>query len=322
MKSARNIRYNRTGPRSIDRYPGPRPGGAASVAPRAGGFGILSGDGGLVSNIFGDATQNVGGTISSLFGGQGGLEWPLNFIHNLQPNMPLSQAIQETLSKVFPNAKLDINISSLLKLGYQDAGMYQNFSQYASFIKNLSHSILGTNNYAGVNMTSNGNTIRVWDGTSSGSVTEISAYDLIGQPTWVETSLIHISCVLRGDLSSPDLVSLPSGIVIGVGIGSNYSTQDQKNRLSFSGVFRIQRVQHVGDFRNPDGVQWSTNYECTALTANEAATAQTSANAAQADNVQTGANTEPLSANLGGNPPGSPTLQTRSRLLTRPVRRM
>jgi hypothetical protein len=92
--------------------------------------------------------------ISSFFGGGGsgaggGLAVPLNFIHNMMPNMPLSSAIQETLGKVFPNADLKVLISSALKLGYQDSGMYQNLTQYASYIKKLSHSIMGTGDTRG-----------------------------------------------------------------------------------------------------------------------------------------------------------------------------
>ena len=288
MRDARQIRYNRTGPRSIDRWSAPR----ISQQSNLGDFG---GFGGIVSSIFGDATQSVGGMTSSLFGGQGGLVYPLNFIHNMQANMPMSQSIQETLSKVFPNANLDIQISDALKLGYQDAGMYQSFSQFASYMKDLSHSIMGTNGYLGVNMTTHGKTIKVWDGTKNGGVTQISAYDLIGQPTWVEQSLIHIGCVLRGDLYAPDLVSLPDGIIIGVEAGGTFSQLSSKQResLSFSGVFRILKVMHTGDFRNPDGVQWSTHYECQELTSSEAASVANAAQIANSNQAQNPANNPP-----------------------------
>jgi hypothetical protein len=215
------------------------------------------------------ASQDVGGVISSFFGGGGGgpgsgLAAPLNFIHNLQPNKPLSSAIQETLSKVFPSAEIRMRISPLLKLAYQDAGMYQNFTQYASFIKNLSHSILGIKGYAGINFLAIGNKITVTDFTQKGGVTQISVLDLIGQPTWINQNQCEITCVLRGDLQPDDIIQLPQNIMyaIGQGGGAIAGNPDQRNQLSFSGTFRIVQMHHTGDFRNPDGVQWSTHYTC------------------------------------------------------------
>ena len=322
MREVNAIHYNRTGPRSIDRRPFPRAPSAVpfGATPIPGGAGNFGGEGSLVGVDFGNATQTIGGVISSLFGGAGGLVNPLNFIHDLQPNMPLSSAIQQTLSKVFPNAKLNINISPKLKLGYQDAGIYQSFTQYASFIKDLSHSILGTKGYLGINMTTKGNTINVWDGTGSSATAAVSVLDLIGQPTWVDVGLIHIPMVLRGDLEEPNIITLPHNILIGIEGSSQYALlgSEQRQKLSFTGSFRILTIQHIGDFRNPDGVQWSSNYTCQNVSGDEIAqqeAAQAAQNLAQAPPAQQLAGgIAPLSA-----PQQMP--QVASRLLTRPVRR-
>jgi hypothetical protein len=176
--------------------------------------------------------------------------------------MPLSSAIRETLSRAFPQAKLNINISPLLKLNYQDAGMYGNMNQYAAYIHSFSNSILGVKGYSGVHMSAHDNQIDVWD-TSRIPIESgiISVTDLIGQPTWIEQQWIHVKTVLRPDLHINDVVTLPPTIV-GVQQGVNFLGQSpQRSNLSYSGKFRIFRVLHEGDFRSPHGQDWCTNYE-------------------------------------------------------------
>jgi hypothetical protein len=305
------IRFNRTGPRSIDRYFQPKVG-----QQDVGDFG---GFGGMISQTFGNASQAIGGNIMSLFGGSGGLVNPLNLIHNLQPNMPLSSAIQETLSRAFPGVPLNINISSMLKLGYQDAGAYQNFPQFASYIKDLSHSIMGTKDYIGVHMTAN-NTggIDVWDGTFGNAPQQVTVFELIGQPTWVETALVQFTTVMRGDIKPSDIVYLPKNIPYNIG-SDNSALQKgvpQRTELSFTGAFKVFKVTHNGDFRNPDGMQWSTTYECYYLSGSELA---------QSLNFPE----SPFTPGLGTVPPidpllpgTTPPLNPFSRLMSRPARRL
>ena len=95
--------------------------------------------------------------------GTPGLTNPLNLIHNLMPNMPLSSAVMETLSKALPGAPTRVALNPALMLAYQDAGMYQNVSQYMGYINKLSQSILGATksnspltNYLGAHFSSDG----------------------------------------------------------------------------------------------------------------------------------------------------------------------
>lgn len=274
------VRFNRTGPRSIDRHlllgrrTGVRTDKVGGIATQQ-SFGDFGGFGGIISSTFGSASQSIGGQIMSLFGGAGGLDFPLNFVHNLQPNMPLSSAIQETLSKVFPGVPLNIKISPMLKLGYQDAGAYQNFPQYASFIKDLSHSIMGLKNYVGVQMTvNNQGGIDVWDGTQGASTAQVTVFELIGQPTWVNITQVQFTTVMRADIWADTIVFLPKNIPYNISPDSPaLKHPPQRTELSFTGAFRVWRVTHNGDFRNPDGVQWSSTYETQYLEGQELAEA-------------------------------------------------
>ena len=252
------------GARSIDRRPYAR----GAVVPLNGGppVAVSSGIGGGFMSIgsLGAATSFGGGFASSLFGGGvDGLQAPLNLIHNMMPNMPMKSAIQQTLSKAFPRGNVNMMISSALKLPYQDAGMYQNMPQYANYIKNISHSLLGAGKYLGVNMTSHDNTINVWDGTQPGGAHVIEFLDLIGQPTWLALNKIQVKCVMRGDIHPPDEITLPEGILATLTPEAiiGYTGSQQRTNITLPGSGIVTKTVHIGDFRNPDGVGWSSTYD-------------------------------------------------------------
>jgi hypothetical protein len=253
MDIARYARGNRTGFRSITSRGFSR--GQVSVNPSmdAGGF-DLSGFGvDIGPNL--PLTNYIGGGLQ-------GLTRPLNVIHNLLPNTPLSDAIRQTMSTAFPGLPVNIAISSLLKLPYQDAGMYQTLQQYASYIFKLSNSILGTKNYQGIHMTSDGTSVDVWDGTQSLGHEDLSPLDLIGQPTWVDRYKVQIKLVMRGGLKPGMTVSLPPGIPMNVSMGAiQIGTSEQRSNVSIPGTFYIYKVRHIGAYRNPDGNNWCTILE-------------------------------------------------------------
>jgi hypothetical protein len=254
------------GGRSLDRRPyargasTPIGGGPPTVTPTD-----IGDIGQFGPGAVGEATSTIGGVVSSLFGGgENQLQSPLNLIHNMMPNMSLVDAISETLGKAFPQGGAKIGISDAIKLGYQDAGVYGNMNQYAGYIQKLSQSILGIKNYPGVNMTSKGEGINVWDGTKALGFGVISFYDLIGQPTWIDINKIQVKCVMRGDLFCGSGVSIPETIFTLspsaiAGLAPPGAIQRQNISTPLSGI--IVRTLHIGDFRNPDGVGWSTTYD-------------------------------------------------------------
>jgi hypothetical protein len=79
---------------------------------------------------------------------------------------------------------------------------------------------------------------------------------------------------MRGDLYPPQIVYLPKNIPYNIGPDNQaYAHSNQRTELSFTGAFKIFQVTHNGDFRNPDGMQWSTTFDCTYLTGEELASA-------------------------------------------------
>jgi hypothetical protein len=268
---SQSFKVSRTGMRSLD-YRG-LPTGRLSVGTRA--FAPLGGDlgalaqkiGGQILSDFdiGSATSQFGNTFSSFLGGGNlsPLSAPLNIIHNMMPNMPLSGAIQQTLSTAFPKANINIAISSALKLAYQDSGIYQSLEQYAGYLNNLSQNLQGVKNYPGVHITSVGQALDVWDGTSSLGDDVIDYKDLIGQPAWIEVNMVSIKVVLRGGLKPGMFVTLPQTLVNFSGADSVLpaGAPDQRTHVSLQGRYQIHKLLHIGDLRNPDGASWSTNIE-------------------------------------------------------------
>lgn len=267
--------YNRTGPRSISQSVLPvgyTSGNSSTTSLSLTNAQQIAGQ--LISDFsIGPATQQVGNTISSFIGGGNfsPLSAPLNFIHNLLPNMPLSGAIQQTLSTVFPNAQLNLAISPILMLAYQDSGIYQSLEQYSGYINNLSQSILGIMGgaYPGVHISSNSNLVDIWDGSQSIGSSVIDYKDLIGQPTWLDFNTVSVKIVLRGGLRVGMDITLPATLYNFSGassvLPSANSQNQQRSNVTLSGTYKIMKVLHVGDFRNPDGANWSTNIEAAVL---------------------------------------------------------
>jgi hypothetical protein len=309
-------RYNRTGPRSLDTRSLP-------VASAATGFGlsqvfsILGGK--LLSELdIGAATYEVGGIVASFFGGGNvsPLAAPINLIHNALPNIPLSSAITETLSRAYPRANVRVLVSAALKLAYQDAGIYQTMEQYAGYLNKLSQSILGTSGYLGVHISFDGNNINVWDGTLPVSNGDISYLELIGQPTWIGPVSINVKVVLRGGVPVGSEIILPDTLtgfggpdaMLPMGAGGS----DPRTNVTLPGAYLVTKVLHVGDFRNPDGGSWSTNYEAISRNATTAAKA--------ASDAVTKSNTD-TSVTRGPDLPDPTKKQAQSTLMARSVRR-
>jgi hypothetical protein len=218
----------------------------------------------------GAASVDLGNGIVSSFvsGGFPGLTQPINMIHNMLPNMPLSSAITQTLGTAFPGMGLNVAISPLLKLAYQDAGVYQNIQQYATYLYKLSRSILGTQNYWGVHTSALNNTVYLSDRTQPTGSTTITAQDLVGQPTWIDLINVEIHCVMRADIKPYSTVTIPAGTLM-VSTGAAilpYSSNQQRTTVTLEAkTFFVYEIQHVGDFRNPDGNYWITIIRATDL---------------------------------------------------------
>ncbi len=120
----------------------------------------------------------------------GASDTPLNVPFTWTKGQSLAAAIRATLQVAVPTLTPSINISPNLVLGYTETGYYTNLQQFAQWINQRSQAIIG-GAYQGVQISTKGNTIQVWDGTQAQSGTiQIQPWDLIGQPTWQDQANI------------------------------------------------------------------------------------------------------------------------------------
>jgi hypothetical protein len=187
---------------------------------------------------------------------------PSNFPFSWQAGLPLSVAIAQTLSTAMPGPPPPINISPKLVLNYPVSGWYQSAQQFSDFVNDLSSAIIG-GDYPGVTISTDGQTVRVSDGTAApaSSTKTIGFQDLIGQPTWVAGGIISVKTVLRADISVNDTVSLPPSLVTTSLAAAQFNYGLAKDKTTFSGVFGVNEVHHYGNFRQPTADSWTTVFQ-------------------------------------------------------------
>lgn len=197
---------------------------------------------------------------------------PKNFSFNWKAGTPLSTMLSNVFNTVYPNVPQNINISPNLVLNHDEPGYYGTLTQFAQTVYRLSKSINTDPSYPGVHIAFSGQDIKVWDGTVTPQVKQIRFQDLIGQPTWFQPATISVKTVMRGDLDIGDVIYLPptafsvrvesqsqaflpGSQVAGSATQYPYRKQDS---LTFSGNFKITRLEHYGNFRQSDAESWNT----------------------------------------------------------------
>lgn len=182
-----------------------------------------------------------------------------NLTHNWPANQPLSTAIKNALQVAFPNFTPNIQISSNLIRPNDERGFYQSIGQYATFLNRASHDIIKTKGYLGVQLSVQGNTINVYDGTQQSSAMTINPWDLIGQPIWTSANTVQFKTVMRGDINVGKPVTLPKSLAQLTNAVGNAAGTQLTNVIQ--GTFQIQKVHHVGNFRQPDWSSWCTIFD-------------------------------------------------------------
>ena len=182
-----------------------------------------------------------------------------NVIHNWPKGQPLANAIKQALQTAFPGMTPVINISPKLVLNYTDTGFYQSLGQYATYVFNISRSIMNSADYHGVQIWPRGDKLMVQDAPTQGGAKKVDFQDLIGQPIWTGPKTIQFKTVMRGDFDVLDPITLPPAMATltaasGTQIGGSASNIIQ-------GTFTIQTMRHTGNFRQPDWPSWCTTFE-------------------------------------------------------------
>jgi hypothetical protein len=188
----------------------------------------------------------------------------------------LDDAIDNALAQSFPGFKTQIHIDANLKLANDEAGYYDNFAQFASYLNGITL-MIGSQyrtNYGGVNIVTNGDVISVFDGTDTSSGPSavnvpIAFTDLIGQPTWIGGTQINFQTVLRADVEVGNLITFPTGIVPPYALTASSVVAPGANvpvnsKSVFQGKFMVNELHHFGNFRDSDADAWCTVFNVAA----------------------------------------------------------
>lgn len=180
---------------------------------------------------------------------------PANIVLDWKKNTPLSDAITTTLNAAFPSYKTNVNISSKLVLSADEPGYYGTLGQFAAYIKQVTQGIIG-GDYAGVDIILTQDTLSVSDGTTQTAPKQINFQDLVGQPTWIDSPLIQFKCVMRADINCLDYITLPPTLIT----TTPQSQSQQRHNSAFQGSYQVNRIRHVGSFRQPDANSWVSTF--------------------------------------------------------------
>jgi hypothetical protein len=205
-------------------------------------------------------------TLEFIFGPNVGTETkPVNIVHLWRKGTPLGPVIKATLQLAFPGFTItgtdSLNPGLVFTASNFDTTFCQSLDEYAAYLNQLSKSIIGDQNYDGVDIAVLGKTINVYDYTTPPPAKQINFQDLIGQPTWLAPLQVSVKTVMRGDIQIGGVVTLPQTAVTQTAttLGSFAS------KSIFQGSFKVQGLRHVGHFRQPAADSWVTVMDLAAM---------------------------------------------------------
>ncbi len=205
--------------------------------------------------------------IPGTVGNEGG---PANLVVTHNTGDKLGDVVTKALQTAYPSLTPNVQISDSLVMNHAGAGFYQSFEQFSDSVNKMSLSIMNaggffqTGTYPGVAMVQNGNTINVYDGTKTSNATTIQFYDLLGQPTWLGLNQIQAKVIMRGDIQVGSTITMPPTVATTTA-ASNSQLRDNSG---FQGTFMVQKVRHIGNSRQPDGMSWNTTIDAVSLGTN------------------------------------------------------
>ena len=201
----------------------------------------------------------------------GSYSTPLNGSFVWNAGQPLCTALSNFFSSALPDYTSRVSIDTSIASSYQQTGVYRTLESFATQIKEYSKSLLG-GLYPGVNIRLDpGNVVTAYDGTppapptsalqssniAATDVINISFYELVGQPVFVDPNTIQVKVVMRSDVKCGDSIVLPTGF-FGVQPSTPSAPWNYRDKSAQAGVFEVTEVRHVGNFRQPDGNSWVT----------------------------------------------------------------
>lgn len=222
----------------------------------------------------------------------GGVDNPVNFVLNWKAGQKLGDAVKQTLQAAYPDVNaINVNVSPNLVLPNDETAYYGTLPQFSDYVNNISRKIVGQGSmlgpwattddvalnekYLGVHIIHDGDVISVTDGTTKTTPVAIAYEDLIGQPTWINYNTLQVTCVMRADVhrrtdAGFGFITLPkTRVTITQGAASQapyINSNNSLNNVIFQGTWMVNKVHHVGDYKDPNGTSWVTILDCSSPT--------------------------------------------------------
>jgi hypothetical protein len=240
------------------------------------------------------ATATVAGQSKSAGGGQAiGPQTPLNLVLAWQPGQGLGDAAKSALAIALPGMPISVNASPMLtnNTGALVPGIFRNLSSFARWLNDRSINIVAANpyggtGYPGVQVAVQNGGISLYDGQgpTASNVKAISFVDLVGQPIFRSAFQVQITCILRGDLSLGQVISLPQTLTT-IASGQNFAPNQPRSALSFQGNFLVVGLRHVGNYKQASGDRWITVIDAVPATPQNSNVAQPPAGNVTIDSI-------------------------------------
>lgn len=186
---------------------------------------------------------------------------PGNFTLVWRAGQPLSTALQNMFSVVYPNQPVSMNIGSNI---VNDT----DFIHRASTLEGLAgvlHDFTDTMFSQPVYHTIQAGKIVVYDKTYQPAPIQLAFTDFIGQPTWIDQQTMQVKTVMRADIQVGAIIAMPQGFQNAPGLittqGSSLPSSN-KYKSAFQNNFTVSELRHIGDYRSPDGSAWATIFNC------------------------------------------------------------
>lgn len=184
----------------------------------------------------------------------------VNLSWEWEKNQTLESAVKGTLQKAYPDIPIYGNYSSDLIYTETQPYKYPNLSSFSQYINGVSKQIIKSGNYDGAQIASTATGFLLFDGTSPPQNTHNIEYtDIIGNLTWIETFIVQVKLVMRGDLNIGDYITFPKSAPV---VNAAAVSAQLRNNIAFQGKFIIDQIRHVGSSRQSNGDSWVTVVNC------------------------------------------------------------
>jgi hypothetical protein len=217
----------------------------------------------------------VNGTVFQAFGNWQGNQVALNLLVlpstiNPDENVNLSfnwikgttlqTAIQTTLKTAYPLMGFFGATSPNLVFTETQPAQYFTLRPFCEKMNAISKQLNPDPNYQGVSLSATVGGFNLIDGTIPPKKTiNVAFTDIVGNLTWIDVATVQAKLVMRADCNIGDNIVFPTGAPV-TNVATSYG--QLRNLISFDGVFRINKIRHIGSSRQKDANAWVSVLDC------------------------------------------------------------